>query len=421
MATTNDNFSMDFSIQETSDTGLGAQGLLSNILEEGTASTKPEDITPIVTETEDKLPPTPKQKGKEITPPVEALENPEEDAANKGKNIIANFLGSEEEEGEAATTTEQTTFAPAGDDEEPDGNLFQAFAKDLFKIGAFTKEDEEEEDEPIANAEQFLERFEAEKKKGASQLVENFLSQFGEDYRRSFEAIYVNGADPKEYFETYDNVVNFAEMDLANEANQVKVMKMTLKGQGLDEEDAELEIERLKTYGDLADVSARHHKALIKTEAKKLEQIELKAKQDLQQKASVKAQFVQNVRTVLDEKLKAKEFDGIPLNPKIATELHDFLLVDKWRTPSGETLSDFDRTILDLKRPENHATKVKIALLLKILEKDPTLSTIQKTGVTRQTNVLFGEVARQKSKDKSTPAATTAATAEKTDSWFRNL
>jgi hypothetical protein len=70
-------------------------------------------------------------------------------------------------------------------------------------------------------------------------------------------------------------------------------------------------------------------------------------------------------------------------------------LVDKYKTNSGETLTDFDRTILELKRPENHAMKVKLGLLLKILEKDPTLSTIQKTGVTKKSNELFGQVARQ--------------------------
>jgi hypothetical protein len=53
---------------------------------------------------------------------------------------------------------------------------------------------------------------------------------------------------------------------------------------------------------------------------------------------------------------------------------------------------------LDLKRPENHGTKVKVALLLKILEKDPTLSTIQKTGISKKSNELFGEVARQATK-----------------------
>jgi hypothetical protein len=135
----------------------------------------------------------------------------------------------------------------------------------------------------------------------------------------------------------------------------------------------------------------------------------------LQQQAAVKQQYVQNVQSVLQEKLKVKEFDGIPLNPKLAGELQDFLLVDKYKTASGETLTDFDKTILELKRPENHATKVKLGLLLKILEKDPTLSTIQKTGITKKSNELFGEVARQVSKS----STKTGNKPKPTTSWFQ--
>ena len=102
------------------------------------------------------------------------------------------------------------------------------------------------------------------------------------------------------------------------------------------------------------------------------------------------------------------------MNPKLANELQDFLLVDKWKTPSGEHLSDFDRVILDLKRPENHAMKVKVGLLLKILEKDPTLSTIQKTGITKKSTELFGEVARQAQKSSIKSGKTQA----RPNSWF---
>src|SRR5690606_22537409 len=113
------------------------------------------------------------------------------------------------------------------------------------------------------------------------------------------------------------------------------------------------------------------------------------------------------------EKLKTKEFDGIPLNPKLAGELQDFLITDKYKTPSGETLTEFDRTILDLKRPENHEKKVKVALLLKLLEKDPTLSTIKKKGISQETNTLFSEVARQ---SKKTSVKTSKQS--KPTSWF---
>jgi hypothetical protein len=277
----------------------------------------------------------------------------------------------------------------------------------------FTKDDEDD-DVTINTAEEFLERFETEKKKGASEMVENFIAQFGEDYQNAFDAIFVKGVNPKEYFGTYNQVVNFAEMDLSEEGNQVRIMKQTLTDQGFDPEDVETEIERLKNYGDLESVATKHHKVLVKKEATKLQDMERKAEVELQQKAAIRNQYINNVQTILQEKVKAKEFDGIPINPKLATELQDFLLVDKWKTPSGETLSDFDRAILDMKRPENHAMKVKLGLLMKMLEKDPTLSTIQKTGVSKKTNELFGEVARQVSKT----GTKTSSGGAKPNSWF---
>jgi hypothetical protein len=204
-------------------------------------------------------------------------------------------------------------------------------------------------------------------------------------------------------------------MDLTQETNQVNVMRQALADQGFDQEDIDTEVERLKNYGDLETVAGKHHKVLVKKEALKLQEIEKTAERELQQKQLVKNQYIQNVQQVLQEKIKTKEFDGIPINPKLANELQDFLLVDKYKTASGETLTDFDKTILELKRPENHSTKVKVALLLKILEKDPTLSTIQKTGVTKKSDQLFGEVARQVTKAKS-GSGTTAP--KQGSSWF---
>jgi hypothetical protein len=274
--------------------------------------------------------------------------------------------------------------------------------------------DEDEESINVSTPEEFLERFQMEKRKGAQEAIESFLGQFGEDYRNAFDAIYVKGVDPKEYFGTYNTIVNFAELDLSQEDNQVRVMRQALADQGFDSEDIDTEIERLKNYGDLESVSGKHHKVLVRKEAQKLQQMEAQAEQELRQKATVRNQYIQNVQGVLQEKMKTKEFDGIPMNPKLANELQDFLLVEKWKTQSGETLTDFDKTILDLKRPENHAMKVKVGLLLKILEKDPTLSTIQKTGVSKKTDQLFSEVARQVERTKSGTSTKT----QKPNSWF---
>ena len=415
MADTTDNISMgNFSIQDTMEMGMGNQELLNDLFEPETASSNPEDVTAIIKEANPPAAPVApeKPKGKTITPL-------EDDADDNEKNqaSIANFLGDNDDDDDEEETknvsTKATPKAETNEDDDDSSNdtQFTALANDLFKLGVFSEDDD---DEPISTPEQFLQKFEAEKKKGSSEIVQNFIGQFGEDYQNAFDAIFVKGADPKEYFSTYNNVVGFAEMDLTQESNQIKIMKQALADQGFDPEDIDTEVERLQNYGDLESVAGKHHKVLVKKEAQKLNQLEAQAERELQQKQAIRNQYINNVQGILEDRLKAKEFDGIPLNPKLVNELQDFLLVDKWKTPSGETLSDFDRTILDLKRPENHAMKVKVGLLLKILEKDPTLSTIQKSGVSKKTDQLFGEVARQVTKAKSS----TSAPANK-NSWFQ--
>lgn len=392
-----------FSIENTLEMGMGNAELLNDLMAPETAAGNADDLQPIVKGVED-TPPAPSKPAAAKTIGDDKIEKPadksdEEKQLDLQKFLLGDEEGDDEEDETPAPAApkakeEESVQDDSNEEEEVASTKFEALANDLFNLGVFTKDDDEE-DISISTPEEFLERFQAEKKKGAIEVVNNFIGQFGEDYQQAFDAIFVKGVDPKEYFGTYNNIESFAEMDLSNENNQVAVIKQALADQGFDQEDIETEVERLKNYGDLETVATKHHKVLIKKEAQKLQQLEQKAEMELQQKQAVKNQYIQNVQTVLAEKLKTKEFDGIPLNPKIAGELQDFLLVDKYKTNSGETLTDFDRTILELKRPENHAMKVKVALLLKILEKDPTLSTIQKTGVTKKSNSLFSEVARQ--------------------------
>lgn len=413
----------NFSIQDTMEMGMGNQELLQGLFEPETASSNPDDVQPIINET---APPTAPAKpdvpkGKDIVPPNN-VDGKTDEEKQEGQSLISDFLSDNEDEDEEPTVptkapkkVEATNEEDAADSDEPEGTQFSALANDLFKLGVFTNEDGEEEGQ-VSTAEEFLERFNAEKKKGASEIVQNFIGQFGEDYQEAFDAIFVKGVNPKEYFGTYNQVVDFAEMDLSDESNQVRVIKQALTDQGFDPEDVETEVERLRNYGDLETVAAKHHKVLVKKEAAKLQTMEANAEKELQQKQAVRNQYITNVQSILQDKVKNKEFDGIPINPKLAGELQDFLLVDKWKTPTGETLTDFDRAILDMKRPENHEMKVKVGLLLKLLEKDPTLSTIQRTGVTKKSNELFGEVARQVSKAKTSGGP--GGSKPNPNSWF---
>jgi hypothetical protein len=411
----------NFSIQDTMEMGAGNQELLNDLFSPETASSNPEDVTPIINEADAPAAPVKPEvpKGKDIVPP-KSVDGKTDEEKLDGQSMISDFLSDnpdddDEEDAPVSKVAKTATVDNDEADDEPETTQFTALANDLYKLGVFTSEDDDDQ-EPVTTAEEFLERFNAEKKKGASEIVQNFIGQFGEDYQEAFDAIFVKGVDPKDYFTTYNNVVGFAEMDLSDEGNQEKIMKQALLNQGFDPEDIETEVERLKNYGDLESVATKHHKVLVKKEASKLQELEAKSAAELQQKAQVRNQYISNVQSILNDKVKAKEFDGIPINPKLATELQDFLLVDKWKTPSGETLTDFDRAILDMKRPENHAMKVKVGLILKMLEKDPTLSAIQRTGVTKKSNELFGEVARQVTKAKSTGAGSSSSN---TKSWFQ--
>jgi hypothetical protein len=410
----------NFSIQDTMEMGMGNQELLQGLFEPETASSNPDDVQPIIKNADAPAAPDAPAvpKGKDIVPP-KSVDGKTDEEKQEGQSMISDFLSDSEDNDEddtpaPAKPAKAIEAAADGDEDEPQGTQFTALANDLYKLGVFTS-DEDEDQEPISTAEEFLERFNEEKKKGAIETVNNFIGQFGEDYQQAFEAIFVKGVNPKEYFGTYNQVVSFAEMDLSDEDNQARVVRQALLDQGFDNEDIDTEIERFKNYGDLESVATKHHKVLVKKEAVKLQQMEVKAEQELQQKAQIRNQYIKNVQDILNDKIKSKEFDGIPINPKLAGELQDFLLVDKWKTPSGETLTDFDRAILDMKRPENHAMKVKLGLIMKMLEKDPTLSTIQKTGVTKKSNELFGEVARQVTKVKSTGAT---GSKSNPNSWF---
>ena len=390
----------NFGIEDTMEMGMGNRQLISDLISPETSTANLDDVKPIIKEVTE-------EKPKEVKP----LKTTTDEVVKEEQNVLKDFLEDTKAEDVDGDDEKAPVKAEGGEEEvSEEGTQFTALAKELLKLGVFTT-DEDEQESAIATGEEFLDRFNAEKKKGATEMVNNFIAQFGQDYQDAFDAIYVKGVNPKDYFGAYNTIVDFANLDMTVEENQVAVIKRALNDQDFEPEDITTEVDRLKNYGDLESVAAKHHKVLVKKEAVKLQQMEQKAEHEMQQKTAIRNQYIQNVQTTLQEKLKNKEFDGIPLNPKLATELQDFLLVDKYKTASGETLTDFDRFVLELKRPENHAMKVKVALLLKILEKDPTLSTIQKTGVSKKTDQLFGEVVRQVQKK---PVQTNTQ-----NSWFK--
>lgn len=386
--------------------GLGNTDLLDSFLS-GT--------TPDVEDLDDEGNPVPKPDPKKKAE-QEALKKKQEDEAKKKAaeeeakkkktekdlNSLLNDKDEESEEEEEQPDEEEEEEEPINE------NPYGALSKDLFKLGVFSKAEGEGEIE-INSDQEFLDRFNLEARRKANEEIENYIGQFGEDYQHAFNAIYANGVDPKEYFTSFNKISNFNELDMSKEEVQVAVIREALVEQGFEAEDIPAEIERYRNYGDLEKVSKNFQKVLIKKEAQKIEQAERESKLRLQEQNNQKQQYIKNVNNTLSEKLKTKEFDGIPVSQELAKEVQQFLLVDKYRTSSGENITEFDKVIMELKRPENHSKKVKIALLLKMLDKDPSLKTLATTKVSKESNALFESLTSKNKGTKTTKVSTGSA------------
>src|SRR5690348_11728624 len=176
-----------FSIESTSS---GNAELLEGLFAPE-SSTSPDDVQVIQ---KDKQQP-PKKDAAPVKPEAKKKDEEEPKDEKKDENPINTRFGDDEDK------DKDDEGEPKGDDTDDEGkvdeiNQFQALSKDLFKLGVFSKDEDESED-GITTAEQFLDRFTYEKKKGANEIVSNFIGQFGEDYQEAFEAIYVKGVDPK--------------------------------------------------------------------------------------------------------------------------------------------------------------------------------------------------------------------------------
>lgn len=393
--------SISFGIQDTIATS--SQQLVDSFLEGESVTANPNDIKDI----NEPAPVTTKKPAAKVA----VKEEEEEKEPEKPFDPLAEMDSEEEEtEEEKSTVKKKTPEDSETEGEEGEFNAFESFSKELYNLGAFSADEGEEPTMP-KTPEEFLEVFNEQLGKKAETAIDNFLERFGDEHKEAFDAIFVKGVNPREYYQTQNKIQNFQELDLTLEHNQENVIKQALTDLGYEEEDITSELERIKNYGDLEATAQKHHKVLVKKEQAELARLTEQKQAALQQKAIEKNQYVNTINTILQDKLKAKDFDGIPINVQLAKEVQDMLTTERWKTSSGEALTDFDKEILDLKRPENYATKAKLAVLLKILKQDPTLSTIKKAGVTKQTNQLFSEVVKQKPK-------TSVGTAQRTTpSW----
>lgn len=334
-------------------------------------------------------PQPPKKDDKKLTPAADQeFEQPIKPKVLGEKDL----LGEEDEEEEQDNDVDEEDDVEEKTEEKSSSTVFSDISEDLYNLGVFT-EDEEGVREPIVTPEQFRDRFFLESGKRANEALEKFLGEKGPEASEIFEAIFVNGIDPRTYLEKYTAIRDVENLDLADELNQEKVVRELYRRNGMKNIDAR--IEKLKSYGDLAEEATDAKDTLISQDKQSLEQEKEEAKQKELKKAQIRQDYINGVSRILNDKLGKKDFDGIPVDKKFADDVANYLLKEAYETPQKQRLTAFDKDVLDLNKPENYELKVKVAMLMKVVKEDPTLSRIQKGAVSKQSNELFRKVAQR--------------------------
>lgn len=348
---------------------------------------EPEELTEDEKKKKPTVKPVPDKKADpKLTP---KKEEPLEEEVDPNKTVNEFLDGTEEGEEVEKETEEELT--PEGE-KQPEAvvNPYKGLSKDLLDIGIFSLDEDETEIE-IETAEDLRDRFEYEKKKGAGEALEAFLSRKGPEYSEMFESVFVNGVDPVEYLGRYSRIQDLKNLDLKEELNQERVVREKLRLEGMTPEEVGKKIEKLRNYNDLEEEATIAHRFLLKREEEDERQANIKKIEEDNRKIQQKNHFVQAVNRILTEKVGKKEWDGIPIDVNFAREIAAYVAKDKYKV-GDQYISEFDKEVLDLNRPENYELKVKLAVLLKMVKVDPTLSKIQKRAVTKETNQLFQSV-----------------------------
>jgi hypothetical protein len=314
-----------------------------------------------------------------------------------------------EEEVEETETPEGTE--PEGEQEI---NAYDSIAQELVNHGIFNLDDEEESIN-VTSPEELLERFQYESKKQASFVIEKFLGRFGDNYRDMFENVFVKGINPVDYLNRYTKVEGVKDLDLAIEENQEKIVRELYRSEGRSSEYIEKRMTQLKNYNDLLDEATEAQKILVSKQQKEIDEAAGKKQEELNRIQQIRTEYVNNVGRILNDKIKNKDFDGIPVDRKFAEETFAYTTQERFQTADGQLLTTFDRDILDMKRPENHELKVKVAMLLQLLKEDPQLTKLAKRAISKESNTLFKGL--QKSAMKTGKKTETEDT-PKVKSWF---
>jgi hypothetical protein len=245
----------------------------------------------------------------------------------------------ETEENDVDDTEEETEETEETENVE---EVFEVFATNLVTAGILTPREDDDVEYPP-------------NEEGIQLLVEHTIEDKVTEELNSYKEIVLNpvtnatlgdllkfkeeGGDIKDFFATGIDVVDYDEIDLDDENNQINLIVDKARLEGLEDSEIEELVEDYKVAGQLSKQAKIAHRILAKHQQTEFEN--LKKQQELNKKQQ------QEVQTKRVEEFKQKVFSissigSIQLNEKEKTKFYDYLTKPVKKSSSGELLTQFE-------------------------------------------------------------------------------
>lgn len=272
------------------------------------------------------------------------------------------------------------------DEEADDINYFEVFGKGLVKAGLLDAEDVENQE---WTEQSFLDKMSETIEKRAWDTLEELATEtYGDAGVKLVEDIFINKVPIQQYLQMFNNEQIVDNVDLSNEVNQERVVRLYLAKTGMDEDEIEDQLTFAKDNDRLGSYAKKYHGKLVERmqqERATLAQDNAQRVQEAQQKEQ---QRQQQYASVLEESIKKGEIEGYPINETTASDLFDFVLSKPHVLPNGQRITDFEFKLATMRQEDPS----KFLAIARLVQNDLDLTPMKRKGVTEETNSIFNDL-----------------------------
>lgn len=238
-------------------------------------------------------------------------------------------------------------------------NLF----KSLEKNGIFS---ESGEDWKIEKDEDIVDRLRKEGQMIASDYLESLFAKGGEENRDFIEKVVLNGVNAAEYFKLHKASLDLENLDMDDTETLKEVFIQHQVGVlGFSKEKAQKNLKRVIDSGDLEEEGKEALEILKENSEKQKSKYVQDHENKIKNQQILKKQAIEASERMMSEAIKTKNLGGLKINQTEATSVLDYVNQDKYVLPDGSYLSEFEKDLLELRRPENLENRFMLAMLLK--------------------------------------------------------